>query len=659
MRVPRAITGAGLLRYWTPRVAIAALAAALLYLFNWGGTPYSKILYPAAFCVGLLRPVWALYAIALFGPLFLNDPGNTHLLVTLEVFLLGAFSGYVRLRSIDGLGAAGDAPPGSPAGPWPAWAASMAMLVGASAIVGARLVLLREDAFAGREDTVFATAMNVFYGWSTMPDWGLRALWNWWTAILAAFLAARFATPLVAARWLKLAGLGLAAACAAAFLDRFGLIDLDTFRRPNPDPLHAGRLQGLGGHAGWFGMWIVACWPGLALWLAVPSRKFRLVIASVLLFLVAPALILTAARASWLGVGLGVALGAAYLYRRERAVRPWMFIGVALAAALFAVAALFSDVVSRRIENLLRVGDRLNYYSSGATMLREYPFGTGLGTHYLYYESLFLPWPVSAHYQFDHVSAHSYPLQILIENGPAALALLLLGGLLLARDLRRAWPRLAPDPQRTALALLCSVGGLLVVGVAQYLGDIRVIELTLWVGAGLLAGLLRRGAPDAFAAESPRTAARAILAASAVAAFATASANLSRPITGQYPRAAEWHPETAGWQIWTDRVWRFPVDPDVSEVRFSAYRKHAPATVTVRWPDGHEETATIGPEGQHSFARTLEHGAPSRFAPRRWLEVRVDSTFAPRDYDPESTDYRRLGVFIWGFMMERAPAQGT
>lgn len=645
------------------RAAVAAIVAAFMVLFLWGGTPESRILYPVMLLIGVLNPVWALYALALYGPLFLFDASNTHLLVGLEVLVLGAIAGEARLwgRPDGEAHAMAPAPraDGSPAaathapqrlGLWPAWCVALLCVLAGSAVMGIRLVLQREDDVLAREDRVLATLMNIYYGSATGPDWGLRALHNWVFGMALGTIALRRATPLRAARWLKFGGLGLVTACAVSILDRVGVMNLDAFRRPNPDPLHVGRLQGLAGHAGWFGQWIVLYWSGVALWWVGGAGRPRRVAVAVALGIVGLALLMTGARAPWLGAAAGGALLGGWLgWRRPEYRKLLLGVGVASLLAVAVAQAAFGimdRVVEERITHVLRVTDRARYYVSSLELLREQPLGIGLGTHWLAYSDRFPPW--YRYYQPDHVDSHSLYLHTLLESGPAALALLLLGIAWVARDTLCGWPSLGGDSQRTVLALAASFAGILLVGFAQYLPYIRAVELSLWVLGGFLVGIARREGAARFGA--PRAgAAPVLIAAGAAAGLLMAGWHAQRPLSGSYPRDHyRWNEADKGFSFWTSRTWRMPVHANVREIRFTLMNGPEPQGVILSWPDGSVDRVELGAGEYRAFARTVAPEPASPFARPRWLRIDAGKAWRPAERDPSSKDHRLLGVYVIG-----------
>ncbi len=634
-----------------------SLVAAFMALFLAGGTPYSRILYPAVLAIGIINPVWSLYAIALYGPLFLIDPGNTHLLVALEVCILGAFAGELRqlgrqrelalsvtpgTRDHDSVQR--DNALGAPElGAWKPWGIALMLMALGSATYGLRLLLSREDAVAGSDSELRWTLDRAFYGWATYPEYTLRSLFNWLTAPLLALLAARRASPLRAARWLKFGALGLVAACLVSHLDRAGLVSLDAFRRPNPDPLHAGRLQGTAGHAGWFALWIVMMWPGVVLWWHGEGRVRRLFVAGALVLVVAPALLLTAARASWLAAAAGAAVGAAYIWRRDPGLRPWIRRGAIAALVVFVAALAASEVVTGRVGTLLRVSDRANYVTSTLALLSVAPLGIGLGTHALQYGWLF-PASVSF-FQTDHVTAHSIILHPLSENGPFFVALLLGGVVMAGMDVRRSWSAISFGSRRIVLALVLGGGGLVMAGLAQDVIYIRVVELAMWIAGGFIVGLCRREVPELFPPVEPGRARLLLRCALAVAALMALTHSV-RAVQGTWPRTPEFDP-ASGFSFWLDESWRGAVDPETTRISFIAFRKHGEGEVRVRWPDGEREYGYLRAGIGKRFERTF-----TGMEDLRWLAIRGENPYRISDVEPGSDDRRHATFLITNLVIE-------
>jgi len=648
------------------KVLGATLIVALMTLFLMGGTPYSRLLYPAALAIGLINPVWALYAMALYGPLFLIDPGNTHLLVAIEVFILGAAGGELRqlgrtrdltLSATPGMRDHDSVLKDQKIGPvnfglWPFVLLSMLLMLAASSIFGMRLLIHREDAIGASPGEFLTTLNRMYYGWATYPEYTLRSLHNWIAGGLIAVIAARRATPLRAARWLKCGAIGLVAACMLSLMDRVGLADIDAFRRANPDPLHAGRLQGTAGHAGWFALWIVLTWPGLLLWWSNHGRIRRVGVAVALIGIVAPALVLTAARASWLGAGSALLLGVVWLWRSEPSSRRYILGGLAAFAATGLILLLASDVVQQRVATLLRFSDRANYWTSSLLFVSTYPTGIGLGTHATIYES-WIPWFNTFH-QPDHVTAHSIFLHPLAENGWMFLGLMIGALGMVARDVFRAAHVVSGGTKRILFALSAGAGGLFIAGIAQDVIYIRMVEIGLWIAFGLLVGISRREGKALFPPLNSEHA-KLLVGSFIAAAAVTATANLVRRVEGAWPRVYD-QDTNAGMVYWLNKEFRLAVDPYVTRIEFNASRFKGEGEIDVRWPDGSHDFALLragaGPadapyvSGRY-FAREFTPPPPGEGGAPLWLTMKVTGdSWVPAADDPSSTDHRELTVYV-------------
>ncbi len=646
-------------------VAIAVLMGYFLSV----GTIESRSFYLLAFATGWLNPVWSIYALAMMGPTYLLDQSKTHLLAGIEVFILGMFAGELRLvgRPIRGANAedqrdatmdVGGAAPPVYWGVWPHYLVGLLLMLAASSLVGLQLVVFRENAGEARfsQNNLINGLSQMFYFAATAPEWTLKSLWNWATGALVAVIVARRATPIIAARWMKIGGVALLAACFFGFLEWRGWLSLHHVRAPNPDPLHAGRFQGTAGHAGWFAQWIVLMWPGLLLWWAWGRGKRNVAVAGALAF-VAMALVLTAARAGWLGAMVGGALGGVYLFVHYPALRRQLPKVLAIAIAIAAVGVFFGgDVLWHRVTNLLRAQDRANYYVSGLLFLREHPFGLGLGTHFQFYDWWINPsWTWA---QFDHVDSHSIWLHTFIENGPFVPMMILAGLIGTVLEVRKSWALMDEHTRAILVALCLALAGIFTVGFAQYLPYIRIVELSIWIAFGLLVGICRkkraRQAEPVQSARGPR-----LLLLCGGGALLMASMNAPRAVTNSLPRAYSREKDGAV-SVWTTGEWRTVVDRDIDHIAFSLYRKGypdhkvkgLPAHGAVTWPDGRRETFTLQPEEWRYFEMRRESRTPERWAAPEFLSIAVTPLFTPAEFDPGSADRRQLGVYLNGLTFE-------
>lgn len=638
------------------RIAILTLLLLLLAYFLSVGTMESRVTYVVSFLICFINPVWGIYAIALMGPLFLLDQSKTHLLAGLEVFAIGMMAGELRLLrhgvvEVDAFGQTDDSPTAPRRvhwGLWPYFLGGLFVLLLASSLTGIQLLLFKEYPEGRSTGRLFDLPAGMFYRAATVPEWTLKCLWNWGTGMIVAMIVARRANPLVVARWLKLGGLSLLVACAFGLLEWLGLISLSQIRGTNPDPLQTGRLQGTAGHPGWFGQWIVMMWTGLLLWWST-GRNRRNAAVTLALALVGITLVLTAARAAWLSVLVAAAVGSLYALSTFPAARRKLLIAAAAAVLVVAVGIILGgDVLANRLIHFLRTDDRANYYVTGLLFLREHPFGIGLGTHFLFYDWLITPYYYWA--QMDHVDSHSLWLHTLIENGPFVPIMLLAGVIGIAAEVRKAWRLFDPHSRTILVAVALGFLGLIVIGTAQYLPYIRVIELCAWISAGAIVGLCRK---RRCRVDEPveSWSGRRILLLCGCLALVTGSMNASRVYPGNMPRSFDRGPDGV-LQFWTGSEWRTPVNADIDLIAFNLYRTALPVSGEIIWPDGRVENFELKPEQRRAFEY---HQAPG---PNRWydkpsfLVIRAHPLWTPAETIPGNNDSRPLGVYVSEFRMD-------
>lgn len=640
------------------RWLLAAALIALAFFFISISTVEAKVTYLLALTLALLNPVWGIYAIALMGPLFLLDQAKTHMLCMLEVVTIGMIAAelrlldrpYAHLPRIDPFREKSGPPPRADWSGWPYFLTGLALLLLASSLTGLQHIYLEAQQPQEAVTRFFVLLDWMFYGPALEYEWTLRSLWNWVTGMVVAIVAARRLDTLSTARFLKLGGVSLLVSCLLALFSWSDFLSLTDIRRTNPDPLQQGRLQGLAGHPGWFGQWIVLMWTGFLLWWS-PGRTKRNALIAGSLALILLALVLTAARAAWLGVGVAGAAGVWLLLRSFPAIRAYLPIAIPAAVVVLIAGVLIGgDVLQQRLINLLRAQDRVNYYISGLILLSDYPFGVGLGNHFRYYEWTFSPfW---RYYQNDHITAHSLWLHTLIENGPIFLAALVGGVAAFAWEAWRALPRFDSDRLPIMIALVLGLLGILTVSFFQYIAYIRVVELTAWIMAGAAIGHFRREAAPLPPGEVQETAiGRRILLICGVGAIVTASFNAGRNDAGKLPWLMEKQRDGLG--FWTNTQWRTPVSRDIETIEFELYRRALPAEVTIRWPDGKTEHLTLEPESSRRFSRDFEPAEPEPLSEPRWLVIEAFPLWTPAKHLEDSADDRGLGVYVGTFMMWR------
>jgi O-antigen ligase len=604
-------------------------------------------------------------ALMLLAPVCLLDAGKIHILLALDITVLGIFAGWLRewtpensaQRRREGV---------IHWGLWPHYLAGLGLLLLASVWVGLQLVVLRENHPVGISPAYHSFILT-FAGTAADPEWALRSLWNWCTGMLLAVVAARRLSELEIARLMKLGAVIMVGACLVSLFEWLstrapGLtsFSLQHIRSINPDPLQSGRLQGTAGHPGWFAQYLVLLWPGLLLWWEGGRAKRNLMIMAALA-LVLVAMVLTAARAGWLAVLIAGPLAAAFIARRHAGFRKALpMLAGAIAVLLIATVIVGGETLWRRVENILRAQDRANYYVTGLTLLREHPFGIGLGTHYQFYGWLFPPgyrWG-----QFDFVDSHNLILHTWIENGPFVPLMILAGVIGLAWELRRIWPRLGEQEQRLAGVLALALIGAAIVSIAQYIVYIRIVELLLWTMGGAVIGICRRRQERlGEIINSPKG--QRLLLACGVAAVFIASGNSHRVYAGEVPRGRSYD-DRGRLAMWTGQRWRVAVESDIERIAFSLYRRDITAHGRITWPDGSIQPFTLKPgpadapfgrrEAVASFEFRRDPRPPQWTDAPGWLTIEVSPLWTPANFDESSSDRRGLGVYIMGLEMESA-----
>lgn len=639
-------------------LVLGALGLALLALLI-GGTMETRLAFLVAALLGFAHPRWGFFALALLGPLYLNGAGANAMMPTVDALALGTVAGALRLWGREGDGVASAA--SMRFGLWPAWLAAVAIVVLVSFFPNAIRILFDES---GRSGIAWLrhVAGSAVWGWETTIYWGARSVWNWMLGIGLAIAAARWATVAFGWRFLQCGALGLLAACLAGLLEEVirhsggTWFSLTGIRTINLDPQQFGRFQGTAGHGGWFAQWLTLFWVGMLPWAVGSARKLRWAALGVLA-LFAFCLVVTAARVAWFGaLGGGLLVGAALFARMPQARKALLFVPVALMAVAVIGYFVGGDVISSRVDRLLRITDRINYFSSGFIFLREYPLGIGIGSHFVQYEA----WLNSRfHYhQYDHATSHNTWLHLLIENGPL-LPLLLAGGLLAAFLTAFAgWKR--SDSSNEALlfaALGATIAAIAIVSMAQYFFYIRAVEFSIWTLGGLTVGLASRAAARA---EKPKRAPAllalscALLLLTGVVGAAMLQQHKARPLVENPLRHWDYNCTDDGcfYSKWTSAHERFVIEPTVHFVHLSLFRVETPASVRVTWPDGYVEEFRMEADTFRWLYRELEptvylddEKRDVLFDPRRFMTIEVDRLHTPGRWT-WAADPRPLGVLI-------------
>jgi len=634
-------------------LALVAIAFAALVLLS-VGTAESRLAISIILIFGAFMPRINLYSLALFGPLYLDTSGANSFGMNLvvEALALGTVLGTVlHWRQLRGENQRSF-------GVFPFLALGVWFFVFAAAFPS--LVYAMHDALPpGVENRMRYAVLSAFGGWTEGTIYyGIRGLFNWTLGLSFAACCAVLVTKNVVFRFYVAGVIGLAFACLFGLLD-YGmagwekpLLSLEELRRSNTDPHQAGRFQGTAGHAGWFGQWTLLVWPGILLLLTVPNRKVK-VATALAAGLALLCLILTSARATWVGIAFSVGMLLFVLPLREF-ITPRKIgaaIGTGTVVLLIGIFA-GGEVLRSRFLGFLELAGRENYLSSALTFIREYPFGIGLGQHSMMYGTLF-NYRSTKWFQNDFTTSHNFYLNVASEQ--SLLALLFYGfalGLLcfVALAMLR---KLSTESKFIVAACLASIAGLLINGIAQYFFYIHAVEMAFWAIVGILVGLLSSEASDRFPFTSrSRVVGLVILVIAGVCASVMLFFQTQRPLVDAPPR--KWVIEsgdgTAHLVRWTTPLDRTAIDSDASRIRFTLYRKGLAANVTIRWPDGLVEEFEIPAEGYRVFDRRIQPVEPvgfaSRYRPRRFFEIETSPPYTLSRWSPALADHRELGVYV-------------
>jgi len=335
---------------------------------------------------------------------------------------------------------------------------------------------------------------NIFTAYAVDFFWSLRLAVNLFLSILFYYYLIHTITEV---RQLK----NLALCAFSSFflslflgiLDFHNIIDL-TFLRPlNPDLARFGykRLMSLFWHSGWFAEYIVMLAPFFyaAFFLGNPARRsFRNILLGLMILY---AMIFTYQRAGWISFAavlvvlsiLGWKLFYLRLSKSHNLMLLVIAIGIILAGFTFFVTSDMTEhtALSQRLRHIFFAQDRTRIWDQALLLYQKKPFlGIGTGNYYYYHRSNFPPG--HAYYHFDKVTAHSTYLHLLVERGPFGLLLFLV---LLGAAFRRAALGFKTSPEFSfqrilSGAVLASLVGFTVYGLAQYMFYVRIIELLFW-----------------------------------------------------------------------------------------------------------------------------------------------------------------------------------
>lgn len=262
---------------------------------------------------------------------------------------------------------------------------------------------------------------------------------------------------------------------------RFASSVQDGFTLGDLIPPTVPRVHGVSDHPNILGMVLVMVVPFYIKTLYRPYSNWERAAAAVALLVAGLALFLTLSRGAWVGAAvavLGMTLGLFLFERRGRGLRllwggvaavrrrPALLILVALSAA--ALVAILGAVTLARWESRPQwlfhgsLSARYDVMDAGRDMFRDHLLvGAGPGTYGLLYPSYSGKHPV---YGFH---AHNGYIQAGVEIGLVGIAVLALGGVVVAWLLWRAYCRGDPGHKLLAMACAAALAGFLIHNVAD------------------------------------------------------------------------------------------------------------------------------------------------------------------------------------------------
>lgn len=629
------------MRWWR----FPAIGLLILYAFHLVYWVPIEVKLSSMMClaIGLISPVLSLYALALFGGFYLENPGANYNLSHLDCLVVSALLHELIWKQEQGEGA------GCPNG----WKFFRACLLGLGLLLlGSSVPGVIHWWLEASYTPWWAYLIgSPTWGYATYSSWTVKSLFNWFFAFGVFWLAYRYATYWVVVRFLKFAAVGALLITLLGFVDYLlypqyrgvPLILLkETFGSVNPDPLHYGRFSATATHAGWLGQWLVLTLPGFVVWYTTVEgqRKKRLVVACALPVLLG--LLLTFSRAPWFGALVGAGVGFLVLghsLSKKIGAREVFRFSAVLIGGL-ALSAIWNPVLmERRLSGLLRVQDRLNYVYSSLDLLARFPLGIGLGTHYPLYTEYFFP--DYRYYQMDHVEIHQFLLHLITENSvlillPVSLFVWGLGSIVL-----RGWKRTGASEQVVLGAMLMALSGITIVSLAQYVFYIRPVELCIWVYLGFTAGLCaHHGALPGLLGRLRRP----VIIAGGVSGLILALVHLNSEPWKIDPRDTGISESVPHVQKWIQNKTQFAVDSEVRAIEMDLHVREDVGTITIIWPEGDTEEVLLSPGEVRTFTRTLQPAA--RSFPSRWMTLECEKTWRPVEIIEGSVDHRRLGVYI-------------
>ena len=443
----------------------------------------------AVYCLFLLcilmlgRPLYPLYFLAFILPFFGNNPGGKYSLFFVDQVLI-----LILLRWLTPfLWKKKPRFHGSVFGIW-IWLFLFITLV---ALFPLRHDLKNMYLFTG---DVRWFIYNIFTAYAVDFFWSLRLTVNLFLSILFFYYLIHTITE---ARQLKNLALcafsGFFLSLFLGILDFHNIIDLTFIRPLNPDLVRFGykRLMSLFWHSGWYAEYIVILAPFFfaVFFFGKPgSRPFKNILLG---FMILYAMIFTYQRAGWISFAAGLLvlsiLGWKLLYKKLGKFHHLVFVivgsGIILGGFTFFVTSDLTahTALAQRLRHIFFAPDRTRIWDQALLLYQKKPFlGIGTGNYYYYHQSNFPPG--HAYYYFDKVTAHSTYLHLLVERGPFCLLifLILLGAAFRKAALGFKMSREFSFQRILSGAVLASLVGFTVYGLAQYMFYVRIIELLFW-----------------------------------------------------------------------------------------------------------------------------------------------------------------------------------
>lgn len=632
-----------------------------VYVFHLLSGPPPEVRLSSLICIltGLYNPVLSLYAIALFGAFYLENPGMNFNLSHLECFVVSALL-HGAIKSIRSQSIPSEIPAKNTQF-FITCAISLAILLVGSSVTGIIHYVQEYQYLPAIPQSLYLIGAAT-WGKATESSWTIKSLNNWALGFGIATIAYQNANHWVISRFYKFAALGTVFVCVLGIVDTllftpekvgYLMIPLKyVFSTYNADPLHAGRFSATATHAGWLGQWIILTFPGFLIWFRTSASIKKSLLYSFAASVVFVCLILTLARAPWLGFA-GSVLVLFALNKKTNGLISLKSVGVILAAALLALGVSFlfvPELLFRRLQTLFQISDRMNYLYSSLDLLFKFPEGIGLGTHYPLYSEYFLP--TYRYYQPDHVEIHNTLFHLFTENSLLILLPLFLFLMGLFSLIKPTYNKLILDDEIPIQSLLASLVGIFIIGFAQYIFYIRPVELFIWILLGFFAGMFSK-----LGTISPKYLAlqRPVLIGSILGGALLAFAHLGHSPWKLDPRYTEYDPATKTYSKWIKNETLIAVDSEVTAIKFTLFQQEDAGQITITWPDQNRLFVTLQPNESRLFEHQLK---PARNSfPSRWFRLECEKTWRPVDSIPESKDYRELGVYISGLTFIKSKEQ--